>query len=44
VIEAIIAVDRAGQAATRRSRKAPVRRHWLHIGESARETRYAAAG
>ena len=44
VIEAIIAVDGARQAATRRSRKAPVRRHWLHIGESAREARYAAAG
>jgi pimeloyl-ACP methyl ester carboxylesterase len=43
VIEAIIALDRAQQSAARRSHKTPVRRHWLHIGESARETRYAAA-
>jgi pimeloyl-ACP methyl ester carboxylesterase len=43
VIEAIIAVNRARQATGRRSHKAPVRRHWLHIGENSRETRYAAA-
>jgi alpha-beta hydrolase superfamily lysophospholipase len=45
VIEAIVTVDRARPAGSaRRSHKAPVRRRWLHIGESAAEARYAAAG
>jgi pimeloyl-ACP methyl ester carboxylesterase len=45
VIEAIVTVDRARQtAAVRRCHKAPVRRRWLHIGESSAEARYAAAG
>jgi pimeloyl-ACP methyl ester carboxylesterase len=44
VIEAIITVDRARQAAARRNHKAPVRRRWLHIGENAREPLYATAG
>lgn len=42
VIEAIMTVDRARQAATpRRSHKAPVPRRWLHIGESAMESHRA---
>jgi len=42
VIEAIMTVDRVRQAATaRRSRKTPVRRRWLHIGEASMEGHHA---
>jgi pimeloyl-ACP methyl ester carboxylesterase len=47
VIEAIIKVDKAREglpAAERRTPRAPVRRHWLHIGDGARDTPYAPRG